>query len=154
MAWTTLTFGKYAGKTLPQVLFSDPDWFFWAFESGAFKTGKQKAEAEQLHYKATHIKVPQSGKEKMVVDHFIHRPTMKYSHFEVVPEDRERHAGASPTLRDDVIDMRVPRQIAKYDKTGNKTLITSLKYHYFASRSARMTKERCEAFFDNPDNFV
>lgn len=154
MNWTTLSFGKHEGKSLPQVLFVDPDYFFWAIEKDALKTSQLKSEATQLFYKATHIRVPQTGHGKMLVDHYIHRPTMKYSHFEVVPEDRERHAGASPTLRADVIDLRVPRQIAKYDKTGNKSLIASLKHHYFGSKSARMTRARCEEFFDNPDNFA
>jgi len=30
MTWTELPFGKYVGMTLPQVLFTDPGWFFWA----------------------------------------------------------------------------------------------------------------------------
>jgi len=30
MAWSTLPFGKHKGKTLPQIVFADPDWFFWA----------------------------------------------------------------------------------------------------------------------------
>lgn len=154
MPWTTLSFGKHEGKSLPQVLFADPDWFFWAVENKALKSAQLQAEAAQLWHKATHIKVPQSPGQKMMAEHFIHRPTGKYSHFEVVPEDRQPHAGASATIRQDVLDLRVPRLIAKYDKTGNKSFISSLKHHYFGSKSARMTKERCEAFFDNPDNFV
>jgi hypothetical protein len=37
MAWSTLNFGKHAGKTLPQIVFADPDWFFWAIETNVFK---------------------------------------------------------------------------------------------------------------------
>jgi len=36
MRWSTLKSGKYEGKTLPQVLFKDPDYFFWAIEEGVF----------------------------------------------------------------------------------------------------------------------
>ena len=32
MIWTTLNFSRHVGKTLPQILFSDPDWFFWAMD--------------------------------------------------------------------------------------------------------------------------
>jgi hypothetical protein len=28
--FSELPFGKYTGLTLPQVLFMDPGWFFWA----------------------------------------------------------------------------------------------------------------------------
>ena len=36
MAWTELNFGKHAGKSLPQILFADPDWFFWAVDNNVF----------------------------------------------------------------------------------------------------------------------
>jgi hypothetical protein len=28
--WSVLDFGKHKGRTLPWVMFHDPDWFFWA----------------------------------------------------------------------------------------------------------------------------
>ncbi len=47
VAWSELTFGKHKGKTLPQVLFADPEYFFWAYEERVFKGGLA-AEAEEL----------------------------------------------------------------------------------------------------------
>lgn len=42
-----LSFGKHSEKTLPQVLFRDPDWFFWAWEEGVFENRPEVyAEAE------------------------------------------------------------------------------------------------------------
>src|SRR5262245_34892666 len=35
--WSPLAFGRYAAKTLPQVLVADPAWFFWAAWAGAFR---------------------------------------------------------------------------------------------------------------------
>lgn len=155
MAWNTLDFGKHEGKSLPQVLFSDPDWFFWAYRQEVFKSRPAfRSQAEDLYKKATHIKVRQSGSEKMVAEHFIHHPTMKYSHFSVVPASRSHHEGSSPTFREDVIDMSAPRRFAKYDKIGCKSLVSSLKHHYFGSKSTRMTKDKCETFFGTPGNFA
>jgi hypothetical protein len=34
--WTTIDFGKHSEKTLPQVILSDPDWFFWATHNKVF----------------------------------------------------------------------------------------------------------------------
>jgi hypothetical protein len=31
--WSILTFGKYKGKSLPEVILQDPDWFFRAIEN-------------------------------------------------------------------------------------------------------------------------
>ena len=58
MAWTVVQFGKYRGKTLPQIIFTDPDWFFWAVENDTFKSAALKAEASDIRRKATRIKIP------------------------------------------------------------------------------------------------
>ena len=38
-AWTIILFGKYEGKTLPQIVLRDPDWFFWEKHETLFQTG-------------------------------------------------------------------------------------------------------------------
>jgi hypothetical protein len=35
MIWPQLHFGHFKGRTLPQVVFIDSDYFFWAHEDGA-----------------------------------------------------------------------------------------------------------------------
>ena len=44
MKWTKVNFGSKKGMTLPQVMFKDPDWFFWAYENNAIKRLAQEAE--------------------------------------------------------------------------------------------------------------
>ena len=53
----------------------------------------------------------------------------------------------------DVIDMRVPRILAKYDKSGYKIFVAQMKAILFGDSGFYMTKESCEEFFDNDDNF-
>jgi hypothetical protein len=50
--------------------------------------------------------------------------------------------------------MSVPRQIAPYDKRGSELLLRDMKRHLFGDPSYRMTKARCEAFFDDLGNFA
>jgi hypothetical protein len=156
MTWSTLTFGKHQGKTLPQVLFSDPDWFFWAVEEGVFekRAGSIKAEAQDLDRKARAIKIPENDAGKLIVEYLVHVPTKKFSHFEIVASDRPLHEGASPAFRSELIDMSVPRRIAAYDKLGCKNLLKSLKHVVFGNKSARVTKARAEKFFDDSSNFA
>jgi len=155
MSWSIINFGKHKGKTLPQVLFSDPDWFFWAVEEGVLqKKGALRSEEADLNSKARHIKIPSKEGPNMRAEYVIHRPTMKFSHMELVPTDRPHHEGSSPTFRKAVIDLSVPREIAPYDKLGCKSMLTSAKFYLFGSENARMTKKRCEDFFDDPDNFT
>jgi len=53
----------------------------------------------------------------------------------------------------DVIDMRVPRMLADYDKSGYKIFLRQIKSILFGKPDVRMPKKRCEEFFDNDDNF-
>lgn len=155
MTWTTLNFGKHDGKSLPQVLFSDPDWFFWAIEKDAFRDrGDLEDESKELYQKARNIKIPNNDDGSLIVQHYIHRPTGKYSHFEIIPENQPQHEGASPTIRNTVLDMTAPRNIGSYDKIGYKSLVSSLKSMVFGSKSARMSKSKIETFFDDRNNFL
>ena len=156
MAWTIVNFGKYSGKkTLPQILWSDPDWFFWAIENDAFENrGAIELESEDLNHKARNIRIPKNDDGALVVEYILHQPTGKFSHFEIVPTDKPGHEGISPTFRTLLIDMSVPRRIAKYDKLGGKALLSSLKLCMFSNSSARVTKKRCEDFFNKPSNFA
>lgn len=56
--WTRLPFGKYIGETLPQVLLTDPDWFYWAAVKSAIFWGPLESEATDLAAKAARIKIP------------------------------------------------------------------------------------------------
>jgi hypothetical protein len=152
MYWSDLRFGRYKGDNLPKVLFADPDWFFWAYDEEAFQ-GTQEREADIIYVRATNIRIPQPNGQKLVAEYMIHPSVGKFSGMELVPEDRPAHEGSTPTFRRNVIDLSIPRQISEYDKTGGKILIQSVKFHYFGNQSARMTKPRCEDFFNDPANF-
>lgn len=152
MLWTKLTFGKYTGKTLPQVIFEDPDWFFWAYEKNVLK-GTLAKEAEQIYKKACSIRVPQEEEEKMEVEYFIQPLTHKFSHFELVPISKPLHVGSSPAFRSSKIDLSWPRSIAPYDKQGAGEMVRRVKHYLFGSSRYVMTKQRCEDFFDNDENF-
>lgn len=153
MAWSTLPFGKHRGKTLPQIVFSDPDWFFWAIEENVFK-GPLRREAERIDARARAIRIPNNTAGSLEAEYLVHPPTGKFGNMEIVPASRPLHGGSSPAFRKKVIDLSVPRNIAPYDKLGCRTLVSSAKYVLFGSTSTRMTKERCDAFFDNPANFA
>ncbi len=155
MLWSELGFGKHRGKTLPQVLFTDPDWFFWAVEEGVFEgRGNLVDEAELVEKRACHIRIPQRGDDqRYVAEYLIHPPTGKFSRVDVVPASRPLHQGSSPAFRAPCFDLIVPRRIAPYDKRGCASMLASLKYYLFGDSSYRMTRRRSEAFFSDPSNF-
>jgi hypothetical protein len=57
MAWSTVPFGKYAGKTLPEIIVRDLDWFFWVVPK---LYGRIADEAQDLAQRARAIKIPKS----------------------------------------------------------------------------------------------
>jgi hypothetical protein len=153
MPWSIVKFGKHSGKTLPQIVFSDPDWFFWVIEEKVFKEPLSR-EAEVINARARAIRIPNNEAGDLLAEYFVHPPTGKFSHMEIIPASQPKHEGSSPTFRKEVIDLGVPRQIAIYDKLGCKSLLSSVKDVLFGGKSARMTQERCEAFFDDSANFL
>lgn len=154
MAWTEVNFGKYKGKrkTLPQIIFEDPDWFFFNYEKKLFR-GNLAGEAEEIHQKACSIRVPQKGTEPVEVEYIINPQTHKFSHFNLVPISKPEHVGSSQTIRLSIIDLKIPWSIASYDKQGNERLISKVKFYLFGSPKYKMTQKRCAEFFDNDENF-
>ena len=152
MSWSILQFGKYEGKSLPQVLFSDADWFFWAWEDNVLR-GQLRVEAELLYTRATSIRVPQDGGERLVIEYMMYPGTGKCCGFDLVEESRPRHEGSTPTRRSGHIDLSFARQCADYDKLGCNLLVRSLKHAYFGDENFRMTRKRCEDFFGDAANF-
>ena len=64
--WSILTFGKHKGKSLPRILLSDPDWFFWAAEGDVFR-GRLAEEASLLEYRGCNIKIPKPNPQDWCV---------------------------------------------------------------------------------------
>jgi hypothetical protein len=71
--WSKLEFGKHDGKTLPQVVLSDPDWFFWAIDNGVFDhiPPALRAEAKHVLRKATRIKIPKPDPENWQIKYIM-----------------------------------------------------------------------------------
>ena len=66
MLWARVPFGKYTGKTLPEILVRDPDWFFWVLPK---LYGKLASEAQDLARKARAIKILKSDQGKWEVEY-------------------------------------------------------------------------------------
>jgi len=152
LRWTPVDFGKHKGRRLLGIMFRDPDWFVHVRKKGALNARSgYYDEAEELFAKSTSIRVLQTGTLTMVVDHNFHHGTS--IGFDLVPVDRPPHQGSTQTMRSEWIDMRGPHNAANHDKAGNRLFLRSLKCYYFGDPSARVTRERCEAFFNDDSNF-
>ena len=61
MSWSVVPFGKYSGKTLPEIIVRDLDWFFWMLPKFYGKLG---TEADDLREK--HVKIPKRHRNAVV----------------------------------------------------------------------------------------
>ena len=148
--WTRLYFGKYKGKTLPWIIFHDPDYFFWACEEGVFENkDRLHEEAEELYRKSQSIKIPGDKSNKYVMEYTFSSRGGSFRVLEKVPRTQEIHARST---RREVIDFREVK--GPYDKQAYKLFIPSVKYILFGDRSHKMTEKRCQSFFNKKDNFI
>ena len=66
MHWSVVPFGKYEGKTLPEIIVRDPDWFFWTLPN---LYGTLAEEAQELARRARAIKTPRRGRRHLEVEY-------------------------------------------------------------------------------------
>jgi hypothetical protein len=152
MSWTVLDFGRYRGLTLPEVVFRDPDWFFWAFETGVFR-GPLADEAAVIAERARRIRIPQRDDEPLVAEYAIRSRDGSFAGLELVPASRSPHEGSTQTCRMAVIDLGFPRSLGAYDKCGGRLIVRHVKWILFRDESYRITRPRAAAFFDDDRNF-
>jgi hypothetical protein len=75
ITWTPLPFGKHKGKTLPQVICSDPSWFLWAVDKDIFYS-PLAFEADTLHRRLQGVIAPKKHPDRWV---FIYLYELEYS---------------------------------------------------------------------------
>jgi hypothetical protein len=151
--WSTVQIGKHQGKTIPQIILSDPDYFFWAIEQDNFFRGRLATEARDSRSKIRRIKIPKSNPHDWLIEYWWAHDG-KFARFDIIESNRPPHAGSSFTLRKRHLDFAVVRESKHYDKLGYRLFLDSFKYHFLGKTSARITKAVAEKFFDTPSNFV
>ena len=152
MSWTQLKFKKHKGKTLPEVFFCDPGWFFWVFERDIFKD-RIVIEAEDLYRKVSYVKIPTFMDEEVVVDYFWTHGNI-FVDFEIVPASKPINEEYYECFRDEVIDFTIVYRWNLHDRNGYHIFMRKYKYYRFGAKDFRMSKKDCEDFFEDNDNFT
>jgi hypothetical protein len=147
--WTTLNFGKHAGKTLPQVVLSDPNWFFWAVSNDVFN-GPLASEAAILAHRATRVRIPKPDPKKWEVEYRWDRDG-RFLGFDFIKA--ENPCCGSGASRLPYLDLAYVRQGSIHDKRDCRRLIRDFRHHYLG-KSRNLTKRRCERFFERKSNFL
>ena len=147
MSWSAVPFGKYEGKTLPEIIVRDADWFFWMVPK---LYGKLADEAEELARKVRAIKIPLPRRKNLEVE-YRYEDGNRFCGFAFVDGINARYSRWSTRLPH--LDLTWPLRRKKYDKRAGRILIRDFRFHYFGEHK-RLTKDRCEEFFSNDRNFI
>jgi len=146
--WTELRFGCHKGKTLPQVLMTDPDWFWWAVRDDILKY-QPAVEAKILCQRISRIRIPKPDPENWEVEYQFDENN-RFQGFSIVQVGSYMHYGSDDRYRERHLDLGCVRR--PFDKKGGKNLIRDFRSYYFDDQY--LTKRRIEAFFDDEANFA
>jgi hypothetical protein len=146
MSWSVVQFGRYRGKTLPEIIFRDLDWFFWMLPK---LYGKLGTEARELEQKARAIKIPKRHWKEFEVEYRFDVDN-RFCGFAFV---KTKSPHWQWTVRLPHLDLWWPLRGKKYNKRASRILIRDFRINYFGRRKS-LTKQRCEEFFSNDKNFL
>ena len=146
MQWSVLSFSKYEGKTLPEIIVRDIDWFFWMLPKLYGRFGE---EAQELARKARAIKNPGSFGKNMEVEYRFEMGD-RFRGFGIVEAGGAHYSRWSTRMP--YLDLYWPFR-RNYDKRTGGIIIRDFRLHYFG-KNKRLTKVRCETFFSNRRNFI
>jgi hypothetical protein len=146
MIWTTVKFGKHIRKNLPQIILSDPNWFFWAAK---IFYGPLATEAEVLERRARNIKIRKSDPKKWEIEYRRDRDD-RFLGIEIVKADSHVHSPLFERLPH--LDLGFVRRGNVHDTRDCRRVIRDFRRLYFDGLN--LTKKRCEEFFEDANNFT
>jgi hypothetical protein len=147
MQWTVVSFGRYAGKTLPEILITDPDWFCYMLSK---LYGRLREEADELHLRVRGIRIPKLKPSKFEIE-YRYDPEGRFEGFSIVRAGSPQHSKFAERLP--YLDLLKVIGRKQYDKRSGKKVIRDFRTNYFGD-DKRLTKHTCERFFDNDRNFL
>jgi hypothetical protein len=152
MRWTILHFGKHKGRSLPEIILFDVDYFFWALNKEGVLQGKLGKEAAMLVKRVRAIKIPKPNPKRWQVE-YSYDDTGGFIGFCFVKANIPSYYGSRSVRLSPHLDLSYARGRKKYDKRGCRNLLRDFRYNYFG-KNTRLTKRRCQEFFSNKDNFL
>jgi hypothetical protein len=147
MSWSVLPFGKYGGRTFPEIIVRDLDWFFWVVPK---LYGKLADEGEELARKARAIKIPNPRRKHLEVE-YAYEDGNRFCGFGFVEASSARYSRWATRLP--YLDLSWPLRRKKYERRAGRVMIRDFRIHYFGEHK-RLTKQRCEEFCSNDRNFI
>ena len=143
MVWTKMFFGQYNGKTMPEIIAVDLDYFLH-MQPGLY--ARLGIEARMLVRRLCSIRVPLHLKRRSI--EYYHDGN-EFVGFAVVKTKKPITVRGAHRLS--YLDMSLARG-GRFAKRECRNMIRCFREWYFSGRN--LTKARVEAFFADRDNFL
>jgi hypothetical protein len=150
--WTPLPDGKHAGKTLPEVMLSDPDFVFRALEAGEF-SGDMLDQATEVCRRATRIWASLDEPRGVTVFYSLHAYYPDhFNGYSVLSKKDSKHRRYAKfsAAQTPYFDLSMPRRIAPSDRDATAVVLGGVKLLHFGDPNAALTREQAERFFSDP----
>jgi hypothetical protein len=147
MRWTTVLFGKYAGKSLPEILITDPDWFYYMLPK---LYGPLREQADELALRASAIKIPKKKPGRYAVE-YRYDVDDCFKGFWIVRANAPRHSEHATRLPH--LDLSLAIGCRSYDKQSGRIMIRDFRINYFGERK-HLNRQRCDQFFSDDRKFL
>ena len=151
--WSTLKSGEYKGKTVPEVVVIDPAWFFTQIHR--HRKTISDWELLEIGWKATCIAIPKPDPKNWKIGWVINSAN-ELLDFHVVkandPEENFSFVTDCVNLSSSSILPFIKINQKKMNRKASKRFSDAFRRNYFGGEEA--TKERCESFFSNDNNFI
>ena len=145
MRWTKLPFGKHLGKTLPQIVAANLDWFYYMLPK---LRGKLGVEGRVLARRMKAVKIP-GRRRRREVEYY--DEDGRFNGFRLVKTSSPMHSRGA--IRLPHLDMSLAANGRTYAKRECRQMIRCFRV-YFIGKNKRLTRKRCEKFFSDADNFL
>lgn len=141
------------GRTLPEILFRRPNWFFFCYDKSVFdrKGPEIAAEVNFLYDRARRIAIPHDADGKPCQVVYAQFPqAAKLGAVEIVSADIRPDSPRCWAA--DHIDLSTAYSRFRWDQAGGRRIARLVARLFFPGRGS-ITRKRCEAFFLDPINF-
>ncbi len=150
--WAKLPDGDHNGKTLPQVLLSDPD-FLFSVGPNHPRFSAVQPQALIISVRASNIIIPLIGGVKQDALYFMDKyDSKRFGQVILVAETKAVPPGFPPFERRDVLDLSMPRRLAPRDWDPGKKMLPLIKELFFKGAN-RLSRDTMHAFFNDTSKF-
>lgn len=138
-------------KTLPEIIFEDPDYFLWGYEKNIFsKSISLQYEADELYDKIRNMKIPENDDNKLVCEFCKNPKTGKLDILQLNNcFDRDKNCVYSNRS----IDISLPRNYEINPLENTNVLLPQLFKILFGDANIKPSKNLCIEYFNDESNF-